>query len=596
MLTFHPKQPHITVSKVTLPSPTLLYFSAMRKFTLLLAGLFLLNTVRAQNPLYIPDTLSGLSHTLHIYDTSHVFYSGFTTRTYGINGEYGGPVIFLNRNDSVSMHVVNDLMDTSTIHWHGMHVSPKNDGGPHITIAPNATWQPSFKVRDQAATYWYHPHLHMMTNEQASMGAAGMIIVRDAAERAISLPRTYGKDDFPLMIQSKHFDAQKQIMIGTAQDSIMMVNGTIKPYLVAPAQVIRLRLLNATPERVYNIGLEGNLSFYMIGSDGGLLNAPVALTRLLLAPGERAEILVDLTGKSGQTIRLMSFASQLPSAIYGAAQPGMGAGQQIPNYSTNPLNGNNFPILTLSVVAQTANAITSIPTSLQTNTPWNPAVASNTRTLTFSPVNMGPNVLQGPFVINNTSYNPSVINQTIVYNDVEVWSLTNQSPISHPFHIHDVQFYILDVNGAVPPPEQVGRKDVVLVRPGQTVRFITQFETFCDDQFPYMYHCHMLPHEDDGMMGQFLVKCPVNTSGLHSRENVRELLLYPNPGTDGTFNLVHHTEILQVSCFSMQGQKLPAIYDQANSKVILEGTGNGLFLVLITTTEGSVPLTISILH
>ena len=315
----------------------------MKRITFFLS-FFSLLLVKAQQPLAIPAVLSGTSFNLNVHDTTHVFYSGFTTLTYGINASYLGPTLIMNKGDSVSINVNNFLMDTTTIHWHGMHVSAMNDGGPHNIILPGASWQPSFRVRDHASTYWYHPHLHMMTNMHVTRGAAGMIIVRDSTESLLNLPRTYGVDDYPLVIQSKCFDASKQIQINNASDSVMMVNGTINPFLNVSAQVIRFRVLNASSERVYQLGFQGNLTFHQIGTDGGLLDAPVALTRLRLAPGERAEILVNFSGLNGQTFTLMSFASELPGAIYGATQPGMGPGQTITGYSQNPLNGADFPI------------------------------------------------------------------------------------------------------------------------------------------------------------------------------------------------------------------------------------------------------------
>ena len=483
--------------------------------------------INAQQALYIPDTLSGTSFNLSIKDTSHVFYNGFISNTHGINASYLGPTLLLNKGDSVSIQINNQLMDTSTIHWHGMHVSPMNDGGPHNYILPGSTWNPQFRVRDNASLYWYHPHLHMMTEKHVTLGAAGMVIVRDSAEAALNLPRQYGIDDFPLVIQTKCFDNNKQIVVGTASDSIVMVNGTINPFLSVPAQVVRLRLLNASTQRVFNFGLTGNKAFSQIGADGGLLNQPVNLTRLRLSPGERAEILVDFSGMSGQSIYLFSFASELPSATYGATQPGMGPGQTIPGYSSNVLNGSNFSVIQFQVAPPTSSAVTSIPGSLIVNTPFAVSSATTNRILTFSPIAMGPNALNGGFLINNTSFDMNIINYTIPKDNVEIWTLNNQSPIAHPFHLHDVQFYITEVNGATPPANLQGRKDVVLVPAMQTVKFITKFETFCDDQMPYMYHCHMLPHEDGGMMGQFIVQCPpANSINDLSQKGTK---VFPNP-------------------------------------------------------------------
>ncbi len=489
-------------------------------------------STNAQNLLVIPDTLSGSNITLNIYDTSHVFYPGFTTNTFGVNGSYLGPTLLLNRGDSVSINVVNNLMDTTTIHWHGMHVSAMNDGGPHIIIPPGTIWNPAFAVRDHASTYWYHPHLHMMTNLHASLGAAGVVIVRDSLESALNLPRTYGIDDFPLVIQSKCFDAAKQIIVNNASDSVMMVNGTINPFLPVPAQMVRFRLLNASSERVYNLGLQGNQPFYQIGSDGGLLDAPVSLTRLRLAPGERAEILIDFGGMMGQSVYLLSYANELPAAIYGSTQPGMGPGQTIPGYTSNVLNGANFNIIQFNVIAPTTSAVTTIPATLLVNTPWPVAAANGFKTLTFSPVNMGPTAIQGPFLINNTSFDMNVVNYSIPLDNIEVWTLTNQSPIAHPFHIHDVQFYITEINGSLPPANLSGRKDVVLVPAMQTIKFITKFETFCDSMASYMYHCHMLPHEDEGMMGQFIVSCPATVGVNEMQEHNESVTLFPNPAID----------------------------------------------------------------
>lgn len=502
----------------------------MKRIFLLFLGLG--NLAYGQNPLFIPSTLSGNTINLSLQNGSVNFYPGNATQTMGVNGNLLGPTILLDRYQTVTMNVTNNLTDTTTIHWHGMHVAPQNDGGPHTVIPPGTTWSPSFPVLDWATTNWYHPHLHMKTNEHVQKGIAGMIIVRDDIEAALDLPRTYGVDDIPLVIQTKAFDASNQIItLETALDTSLMINGTIDPISNLPAQVVRLRLLNGSSERVYNIGFSSNQTFYQIGSDGGLLTAPVALTRLRIAPGERMEILVDFTGMQGQNTALMSYGSELPSAIYGASQPGMGAGQTIPNYTLNPLNGANFQLLGISIGAQTSNPITTIPSSLVAHSPWLQANASTTRTLTFSPQTMGPTAIQGPFLINMMPFDMMMINQYIPFENTEIWTLTNNTPIAHPFHIHDVQFYVLDINGVAPPANQQGRKDVILVPAGGgVVRFITKFEDFYNDTIPYMYHCHMLTHEDGGMMGQFIVNSPI--VGLNEIQTSTESFVYPNPVID----------------------------------------------------------------
>jgi blue copper oxidase len=496
---------------------------------LYLSFVTLCSVLNAQNPLYIPDTLSGSVINLSLQTGSVQFYPQQPTNTFGANGNILGPTLMLRKNYSVTINVANNLPDTSTIHWHGMHVSPTNDGGPHITIAPGSTWSPSFSVRDWASTHWYHPHLHMHTNTHVQKGIAGFIIVRDSTERVLNLPRTYGIDDFPMVIQTKAFDANKQIVIASALDTALMVNATLKPFLNVPAQVVRLRLLNGSSERTYLLGFTGNKTFYQIASDGGLLSTPVSLTRLRLSPGERAEILVDFSANNGQSFDMVNFTTELPNGNYGAPQPGMGPGQSIPNYALNPLNTATYTVIKFNVLAPTSNPITNIPTSLVAHNPWSQASAVQSRTLTFMAANMGPTAIQGPFMIDNQMFDMNTINQTIPLDNIEIWTLRNQSPISHPFHIHDVHFYILDINGTPPPANLSGRKDVVLVPAGNgTVRFITKFETYCDNHYPYMYHCHMLTHEDDGMMGQFLVTCPIGT-GINEIIKENKLIIYPNP-------------------------------------------------------------------
>jgi len=222
----------------------------------------------------------------------------------------------------------------------------------------------------------------------------------------------------------------------------------------------------------------------------------------------------------------------------------MGAGltANLIGYSANVINGTNNVFLQLNVGAPTSNPITTIPTTLVTNTPYSLANSNASKTLTFSSTN---NIV-GPFLINGNSFDMDVINYSIPKDNIETWTLSNQSPIAHPFHIHDVQFYITDMNGNLPPANMQGRKDVVLVMPMQTVTFITKFETFCDEMMPYMFHCHMLPHEDDGMMGQFVVMCPTNDV---EENNQDEISLYPNPSNgilkiDSKNNIIRGVEII----------------------------------------------------
>ena len=549
-----------------------------------LFGVLLFQMAITQNPLYIPTTLSGTDIVLNLQQGTKQFYSGQPTNTMGANGNILGPTLILNQGDSVNFTVNNQIGQTTTIHWHGMHVSPENDGGPHTTIAPNASWTPSFVVLDKAATYWYHPHLHEYTNEHVSKGIAGLVIVKDTEEAALDLPRTYGVDDFPLVIQTKDFDANNQIVVPSNSDDVVMVNATIDAALSVPEQVVRFRVLNGSSMRVFNLGLSGNQTFYQIASDGGLLSDNVPLTRLQLGTGERAEILVNFSGMNGQTVYLKSYASEFPNGIYGATNPGMGAGMVLNGYNPNPLNGSDFNIMQFNVGTPTTSPVTTIASPLVTVSPILEANSDQSRTITISPVTMGPNQLNGEFLLNNVSFDMNVINETVLLNNTEIWTISNNSAIAHPFHIHDVQFYILDRNGVAPLPSEAGRKDVILVKPQETVRFIAKFEDF-SSSVPYMYHCHMLIHEDGGMMGQFVVSDPLSVA-----ENIidtDEVFIYPNPSI-GDVTIKTQNIPKKITVNDVLGRVVENKTQIKSNLILLKDLPKGVNLVIIEFEEGKV--------
>lgn len=489
--------------------------------------------VSAQTPLPIPPALTGTTFNLTVQNGVTQFFPSINTPTYGINGPLLGPTLIMNRGDWVTLNVTNTLTgngNSTTMHWHGMHVPAMADGGPHQVIAQNTTWSPTFEVLNRAGTFWYHPHGEGKTDLHVSRGLAGMIIVKDTDEAALALPRTYGVDDFPLVVQTKSFDVLNQIAISTAYDTTHMVNGVIDPYLDAPAQVVRFRLLNGASERTFMFGFSNNMNFHVIGSDGGLLDTAVTVNRLRLSNGERAEILVDLSAMQNDTVFLMSYGSELDHGIMGADSVG-DAMHQVPDYYNNFLNGADYNLLQLNVVAPTGSPVTTIPQALVAHSPWPASSATVNRRFeldTLSEVFTTPNLAEGPFGINRHFFDMDSINEVVYLNTTEIWTLHNKTMVAHPFHIHDVEFYILDIGGNPPPPEQAGLKDVVLVPPGDSVRFITRFEDFADDTVPYMYHCHLLHHEDDGMMGSFLV-IDSTTSVQEHGPSAAKLACFPNP-------------------------------------------------------------------
>lgn len=499
----------------------------------------------AQTQIPIPELIFGNNINLILKDSTKQFYPGINTNTIAYNGSYLGPTILLKKGETVTFNVQNKLTDTTTTHWHGLHVAPVNDGSPHNPILANNTWRPKFKVMDHAATYWYHPHLHGKTLKQVLKGAAGLIIVQDDEEASINLPRNYSIDDIPLIFQFQTINSTtKQIEMNDEFDNVTMVNGTLNPMTNLPAQVVRLRLLNASSHRVLQLGFSDNRTFYQITSDDGLLNSPVPLKRVRLGSGERAEILVDLSGQSGSNIFINQYGNELPTGFPGG--PAMMGG-------IGPLDNITFNFLKINITNPTNNPVTSIPTSLTTNVKWSSANASSMNFL----LQGSPAMSMTNFTINNTHYNESIINFSKDEEDVMIWNITNQSMMAHPFHIHGNHFYILSINGSTPPANLQGRKDVVLIAPqGGTVSLITKYEDYGDSSMPFMYHCHILSHEDNGMMGQFIVN-PKSTTGIKSEQFNNHFKIYPNPSGDQlSIDIKEDMIVKEINILNMLGVKL----------------------------------------
>ncbi len=475
------------------------------------------------NPLHIPDTLSGTTFDLSVKDTFKQFLTGNQTITGGINGDFWGPTLIFRQGDTVHMNVHSYLNDTTTLHWHGMHLPAVMDGGPHQVIPPGTVWQPYWKVTNKAATYWYHPHLHEHTEEQMVKGIGGFIIVRDAEEEALNLPRTYGVDDIPLCLTSRSFDGMNAFdYLNGPYGDYMVVNGTMNPQVSLPKQYVRLRILNAEMERGYDLGFSDNRTFYIIANDGGLLNAPVAVTRVKLMVGERVEILVNLGSDAvGSSIDLKAYNSGQAFGFPGSEPGTTGTFGSL-------LNNIDFNILHINVAAATAGAVTTIPSILASNTYWTAADATVSRTLAITDGTPGgPGGPGTPFSFDHTLFNLATINKTVKLNDIEQWSVTNNNVFGHSFHIHDVQFKIISRSSGAVGAYESGWKDEFYIRVNETVTFVAKFDDYSDNIHPFMYHCHFAPHEDGGMMGQFVV---TDANGIAETEKVKpDFTIYPNP-------------------------------------------------------------------
>lgn len=433
---------------------------------------------------------------------------GAPTATYGVNGAYLGPTLRFRRGERVRIEVTNSLAETTTVHWHGLELPARADGGPYQTIAPGTTWISEYDVIQRAMTAWYHPHQMHLTGRHVYMGMAGMIVLEDPA-RDDALPATYGVDDLPLVIQDRRLlaDGTHPYSPGKApsmhdhmaglRGETMLVNGVVEPRRVVPRGLVRLRILNGSNARIYHLGFSDDRTFLHIASDGGLLGAPLATNRVLLAPGERAELLVEFgADEPGAAVQLRSYSSEVYASLFTGM---MGA-----NLSDS-LDRATFDIMTFEAGAAPA-ATLDPPTRFEPIARMSEADAVRTRPIALA-------MAGGTVSINGAQMTeiatvPAAINFQILAGETEIWRVTNSSGMAHPLHIHNRHFQILDLDGAPPPPALAGWKDTVLVGPGQVVRLLLQFVGTPDPQFPYMFHCHILEHEDMGMMGQFYLVAP----------------------------------------------------------------------------------------
>lgn len=412
---------------------------------------------------------------------------GIKSKTLGYNGNILGPVIRVHEGEEVKVKMKNDLDEATTLHWHGLRVDGEDDGGPHSGILAGDTWEPEFTIEQPAATLWYHPHMMGMTAKQVYEGLAGLFIIEDEVSRNLDIPKEYGVNDFPLIIQDRKLDASGNLQYDPGMNDVMMglygnaflVNGAISPYLEVPKGMVRLRLLNGSNGRTYHFELSNGQKFYQIASDGGFLEKPVEMTSIRLSPGERGEILVDFSeSEVGDTIKLIDTGSELSHTVSDKDIV------EIMEFSVSDKETKDF----------------QIPEKLTEVEYYDPNSVNITRDMVMAGVG-------ATLTINGKTMDMSRIDEVVKLNDTEIWEVTNQRTgtdggMPHPFHLHGVQFQVLDRDGNPPPANERGWKDTVLVYPGETVRIITKFT----HKGVFMYHCHILEHEDAGMMGQYEVR------------------------------------------------------------------------------------------
>ena len=399
------------------------------------------------------------------------FIPGQTTPTLGYNGSYLGPVIRVSRGDEVRMHVRNELSDETSVHWHGLEVEGTADGGPHQVIPENDIWEPVFSIDQPAATLWFHPHVIGTTAIQVYYGLAGLLIVEDENTKSLNLPDEYGVNDIPLIIQDRSFTEDGSFlyydnMMDGAYGDHIMVNGAITPYLDVDQVKMRFRIVNGANARNFDLRLSDRSAFLQIASDGGLLESPLESDALFITPGERAEIIVDFSKyKNGDVLELMS------------------DGERVMSFR----------------VGDEAEDSTEIPEKLAEIERMDPDLVTGFKSIELD--GMGHMV-----TLNGRQFDMDRIDDDVAEGELEIWEIrTNRSMMmgspGHPFHIHGTQFQVLSRDGEEPDLNEKGWKDTIFVNSGETVRIIVRFRF----KGLFMYHCHILEHEEAGMMGQLEV-------------------------------------------------------------------------------------------
>ncbi|MGE0457511.1 MAG: multicopper oxidase domain-containing protein [Bauldia sp.] len=473
----------------------------------------------------------------------HEFVRGVSSATLGFNQPYLGPVLRVRSGTTVQAEILNSTDRTISVHWHGLLIPGDVDGGPHQPIAPGETWSPALPIDQSRAFLWFHTHVHGETAEAVYMGLAGILLVDDGEDATRGLPVNFGVDDLVLVVQDKRLDQTGRAaydptagdkMHGFLGDTIL-VNGAIQPTATVPAGIAKLRLLNASNGRNFDFFFSDRRPFHIVAAEQSLLPAPISVERLRLAPGERTEVLVDFS--NGTAVTLMSNPHDEGTGAGGMAHDMA----MVPNEErfTGP-----FEVLAFQTAGDLPAAVTSIPASFATQDEALPEPVT-TRTVTLNdmgnlvaapggtlietlqnaaPADHTAHVMPGMaspaadpmagmatpeaasadpvFGINGQPFDIGWIDYEVTAGTVERWIVGGEM-MGHPFHIHGVRFRVVRDKGGEPRPENRGWKDTVLV--DGELELLVHFTDLAPASAPFMFHCHVLEHEDRGMMGQYTV-------------------------------------------------------------------------------------------
>jgi blue copper oxidase len=443
--------------------------------------------------------------------------------------QYINPTLVLRPGERVQLDFDNAISEPTIVHWHGLAVDTRNDGGGMPLAAPGEHYAYDFEIRNRSALYWYHPHPHGLTAGQAYRGLFGMIEVEDDDERRLraALDLVPGKTEIPLLLQDRRdgdyapSDADRMHgYLGAA----VLINGTSCPHLDVATRIYRFRVLNASNARTYRLGLRTangkSVPFTLIGTDGGLLASPMRCDETFVASAERVDILVDLSGAAvGETLLLETRAFEpmhmemgaAPAAVDHAAMGhAMPAGDAPAVDHAAMGHGGGFPegapraLLQLGVRERVAYSA-KIPVRLSSIVPIALANAEE------RPLRLG--FAKGRWRINDRVFAMGETPIEVRRGVVETWLIRNYfNSMPHAMHLHGFHFQVLErqtspdqvaalkIDSAGRLATDLGWKDTVLVWPGESVRVAIDFALPFPGAQTYMFHCHNLEHEDGGMM------------------------------------------------------------------------------------------------
>ncbi|MGZ8492163.1 MAG: multicopper oxidase family protein [Gemmatirosa sp.] len=437
-------------------------------------------------PTHAPRVLRTVELTLVAEPTRLELRAGHTTDVFAYNGQVPGPTLELREGDSVIVHFRNALPEPSTIHWHGLHLPFVADGSPFHPVPPGGRHDYVFTIRPGAAgTYWYHPHPHHRTGHQVAKGLYGAIVVRAAddplprslTERVLLLSDNRFRDDGAIDLPARGTPGARLDAENGREGDVLFVSGAVLPtYAIRSGEVQRWRVINASAARVYRLALDDHVLLH-VGSDGGLFERPVEVRELVLGVGERAELLVRGTGAPGAraVLRALPYDRYVPQT-----RP---ADWNVPRALATLRYGPEPPV-TL------ASSVVALPEVLRRVPPIDTTRVTATRTMVLT-----------QHLINGRSMDMARVDAHARIGATEIWEVENLVGMDHPFHLHGYQFQLLSRNGVPEPQPQW--KDVVNVPRHESARFVVRY-----DRHPgkWMFHCHILDHEDHGMMGVLEVR------------------------------------------------------------------------------------------